>query len=106
MPREITPRDVKARLDAGERITLIDVREAWEVRRSQLKGAIHIPMNDIPDSLDRIPKEGMVVFVCHHGGRSMQVAQWLAFQGFQNLYNLAGGIERWSMEVDPSVPRY
>jgi rhodanese-related sulfurtransferase len=106
MLKQITPKDVKVRLDAGDPLTLIDVREGWEVRHSHIEGAIHIPMYDIPDALDRIPRDNPVVVVCHHGNRSAQVVMWLGMQGFENALNMVGGIERWSAEVDPTVPRY
>ena len=106
MFKQITPREVKARRDAGEPLTLIDIREDWEVGLASVPDALNIPMNDIPDALARIPKEQPVVILCHSGGRSSQVAMWLAMQGFNNILNLTGGIDRWSTEVDPSVPRY
>ena len=63
-------------------------------------------MNSIPDSVDQIPKDKPVVIMCHHGNRSAQVAYWLQMQGWNNLFNLEGGIHRWSQEVDPKVPVY
>jgi rhodanese-related sulfurtransferase len=104
MTAEISPKDLKARLDAGEAIMLIDVREDWEVARGMIDGATHIVMNDIPDSLDQIPKDQPVVFVCKSGARSGRVTEWVAAQGFPNVINLAGGVIRWSTEIDPSFP--
>ena len=106
MVREISPKDLKARLDAGETIDIIDVREAWELQQSSLEGAIHIPMNSIPQSLDRIPKDRPVVIMCHMGSRSATVVNWMQQRGFDNLYSLEGGIDLWSTDVDPSVPMY
>jgi adenylyltransferase/sulfurtransferase len=102
----ITPKDLKARLDKGEAILIIDVREDWEVQRASLPNTINIPMQDIPDSTDRIPQDKPVVIMCHSGGRSSQVVRWLEPQGYSNLINLAGGISAWSREVDSSVPQY
>jgi rhodanese-related sulfurtransferase len=106
MIREITPKELKKRLDAGEDIDLIDVREDWELLQSRLDQAIHIPMYEIPESLDRITKEKPVVIMCHLGQRSAQVVYWMQQrQGYTNLYSLEGGIDRWAREVDPSVEK-
>jgi rhodanese-related sulfurtransferase len=106
MVREITPKELKARLETGEAIDIIDVREAWELHQSRLDRAMHIPMNDIPESLDRIPKDKPIVIMCHIGSRSAMVANWMQKQGYDNVYSLAGGIDRWAEEVDPSIPVY
>jgi rhodanese-related sulfurtransferase len=106
MVREITPKELKVRLDAGEAIDIIDIREAWELHQSRLAEAMHIPMNDIPASLDRIPRDKPVVLMCHMGSRSAMVANWMQKQGYDNVYSLAGGIDRWAEEVDPSIPVY
>lgn len=106
MLKELTPKQVQQRLKDGMPLTIIDVREPWELQICRLESALHIPMNDIPDALERIPREGDVVIMCHSGGRSAQVALWLTMQGFTNVYNMAGGIDRWSVEVDSTVPRY
>src|SRR6266850_560669 len=102
---EITPKDLKVRLDAGEDIEIVDVREDWELLQSRFDRAIHIPMNDIPESLDRIPKDKPVVIMCHLGQRSAQVVYWMQSQGYDQVYSLAGGIDRWAREVDPSVEK-
>lgn len=106
MLKKLTPKQVQQRLQEGAPLTIIDVREAWELAICRLEGALHIPMNDIPDALEHIPREGDVVIMCHSGARSAQVASWLTLQGFTNVYNMVGGIDRWSVEVDTSVPRY
>lgn len=106
MSFNITPQTVKARLEAGEALLIIDVRQAWELNRSRLAQAVHIPMDDIPDSLDRIPQDTPVVIMCHHGTRSAQVTQWLRAQGYQNVLNMEGGIDGWSHQVDSSIPLY
>jgi rhodanese-related sulfurtransferase len=99
----IDPRELKARLDAGEDILIVDVREDWELRQSRVSRAIHIPMDDIPAALDRIPKDKPVVIMCHVGERSAQVVFWLQTKGYTNVYSLEGGISRWARDVDPSV---
>jgi rhodanese-related sulfurtransferase len=89
---------------------LLDVREAWEVQvaRIALPGArsLHIPMNEVPARLAEIDPAQPVVCICHHGARSAQVVAFLRRQGCQRVYNLAGGLDAWSLRVDPTVPRY
>lgn len=103
MAKEIAPKDLRARLNAGDDLMLIDVREDWEVKQAKLAEAIHIPMDEIPDSLDRIPKDKTIVFICKMGSRSEAVADWLESQGYTNILNLSGGMFRWAQEVDPSL---
>jgi len=89
---------------------LLDVREPWEfaLARVEVEGlrTWHIPMNEIPERLSELDAEQPTVCICHHGMRSAQVVAFLEHQGFDAVYNLAGGIAAWSDEVDPSVPRY
>lgn len=104
---EIDPREVKRRLDAGERLRLVDVREPFEHQQAHIEGAELIPMRSVPQSLDALGAGGapLVVF-CHHGVRSLQVVDWLRRQGYEDAASMAGGIDRWSLEIDPTVPRY
>lgn len=104
--RDIAPKELKARLDAGEDIDIIDVREDWEVNIGTLPNAIHIPMNDIPDALDKVSNDKPVVIMCHTGRRSEQVTFFLEGEGYENVYNLVGGIAQWIRDVDPSIPSY
>ncbi len=85
---------------------VLDVREAWEVDVARLPGAVHIPMNQIPQRLAEIDAGRPVVCVCHHGARSMQVALYLENQGVAPVFNLTGGVDAWSTAVDPHVARY
>lgn len=101
---DITPRQLKARLDAGETLTVIDVREGWELALSRVSFATHIPMNDIPARLADVPHDVPVVIMCKVGGRSAQVAAYLHGQGFDNVLNLSGGILGWATDCDPSLP--
>lgn len=89
-----------------DRIQLLDVREAEELAIVALPGAIHIPMMQIPARLDELDREQPVVVMCHHGDRSRQVARFLLANGFEQVYNLKGGIDAWSAEVDLTLPRY
>jgi rhodanese-related sulfurtransferase len=104
---EITPRDVKLRLEAGEPLRLIDVREPAEYAIARIEGADLIPMNSVPQALpDLDAEEAPIVVYCHHGVRSLNVVAWLRQQGIENAFSMAGGIDRWSCEVDARVPRY
>lgn len=106
MPSEIGARDLKARLDAGDAPIVLDVREPEEVALARFPGALHVPMQDVPARLGELDPQQEVVVVCHHGMRSAHVAGFLEAQGFTRVLNLTGGIDAWSLLVDPSVPRY
>lgn len=106
---EISPQDVKRRLDAGEAMVLLDVREPSEYAICSIHGAQLLPMNTVPGRLPDIQELAQnhpLVIYCHHGVRSLNVAQWLQRQGIENCQSMEGGIERWSLEIDPAVPRY
>ena len=107
MPIEITPAEVRDLRAGGEPLRLIDVREPEEHRISRIEGAELIPMRSIPQHLRELENEGppLVIF-CHHGVRSLQVAGWLRAQGIENCRSMAGGIDLWSVQIDPDVPRY
>ncbi len=103
---EITPAELKARLNSGEKLVLVDVREPWEHEICRIEGARLVPLGTLAASLNTLPDGDEVICYCHHGMRSLDAAAWLRFQGFEKAKSLAGGIERWSLEVDPNVPRY
>lgn len=103
---EITPAEVKARLDRGENVVLVDVREPWECEICRIEGAKLVPLGTLAGSLNTLPDVDELVCYCHHGMRSLDAAAWLRFQGFERAKSLAGGIERWSRDVDSKVPRY
>ena len=104
---EIAPREVKRRLDEGERIRLIDVREPLEHQLARIEGAELIPMGSVPAALPSLDSgDAPLVVYCHHGVRSLHVVAWLRQQGVEDALSMAGGIDRWSLEVDPTVPRY
>ena len=109
LPFEITPQEVKQRLDAGEKLVLIDVREPSEFQQTRIAGAELIPMRSVPAELSRLEArsdEGALIVFCHHGVRSLSVVNWLREQGVGECQSMAGGIDRWSCEIDASVPRY
>jgi rhodanese-related sulfurtransferase len=108
-PLEITPHDVKARLDAGEKLHLIDVREPYEFAQAAIAGARLIPMRQVPaelQDLDASADGAPLIVYCHHGVRSLNVVHWLREQGVEECVSMAGGIDAWSLLIDPSVPRY
>lgn len=102
----ITPAELDARRKRGEELLLIDVREPAEHEIARIEGAELRPLSRFEEWAAGLDREREIVFLCHHGIRSAQVCAFLARQGFSKLSNLAGGIERWSQEVDRSVPRY
>jgi rhodanese-related sulfurtransferase len=106
---EITPRDVKASIDAGGKFRLIDVREPFEFQQARIEGAELIPMGTVPaqlQQLDALADDDTLIVYCHHGVRSLQVVNWLREQGLAACQSMSGGIDQWSREIDPSVPRY
>ncbi|HUR69245.1 MAG TPA: rhodanese-like domain-containing protein [Candidatus Thermoplasmatota archaeon] len=92
------------RHSAGE-VVLLDVREGYELSRAQVEGALHIPMREVPSRLAELPKDKPILVLCHHGGRSQAVADWLGDQGYEAA-NVEGGINAWSARVDRSIPKY
>jgi len=103
---EITPAELKARIDRGDRPFILDVREPEEVALAAFPDAINIPMGEIPSRMTELDPDRETIVVCHHGIRSAQVAIYLAQMGFERAVNLAGGIDAWSVAADPAVPRY
>lgn len=85
---------------------MVDVRETWEWDICALPGAVHIPMNSIPSRQTELDPDRETVLICHHGGRSMQVAAYLERNGFESVYNLSGGVNAWAREVDAAMPTY
>jgi rhodanese-related sulfurtransferase len=85
---------------------VLDVRELWEVKIARIEGSLHIPMAQVPARIAELDAGADVVVVCHHGGRSMQVALFLEKQGFARVHNLAGGVDGWARSVDPAMPVY
>ena len=92
--------------DDNKDCVLLDVREDGEVAHANIDGHTHIAMNLIPLRHNELPDDKPIVVYCHHGMRSMQVALFLEHAGFSDVYNLSGGIEAWSVQIDPSVARY
>jgi len=109
LPYEMTPAEVKKKMDAGEAVALIDVRELAEHQICRIDGAHLIPMDSVPKRLQEIEvlsDENLLAVYCHHGMRSLSVVSWLRKQGVGNCVSMAGGIELWSTQIDPKIPRY
>ena len=102
----ITPKQLEARRKRGERLRLIDVREPIEYEIARIEGAELLPLSRFNEWAGALNPDEEMVVMCHHGIRSAQVCSMLMRGGFKRLYNLAGGIDRWSKEVDRSVPQY
>lgn len=103
---DITPQELKARLDAGRPPVLLDVREDWETRLCRLPNAVHIPIEEIERRVEELDPEDEIVVYCHQGVRSAAVARWLEGLGFRSVRNLAGGLDAWARTVDPTMRRY
>lgn len=108
MIKQISPAELAAWLadKSREAPLLLDVREPWEHEKARIAGSWLVPMRDIPARVAELSKAEEVVAICHHGGRSLQVAAFLEKNGFPKVHNLAGGIDAWSRTVDPSIPLY
>ena len=103
---DITPQELKARLDAGRPPVLLDVREEWETRLCRLPDAVHIPIEEIEFRVEELNPDDEIVVYCHQGVRSAAVARWLEGLGFRRVRNLAGGLDAWARTVDPTMRRY
>ena len=103
---EISPVEVKTRMDRGEKLVLTDVREPWEYELCRIEGAKLMPLGSLAANVNDLLGVDEVICYCHHGMRSLDAAAWLRFQSIDNAKSLSGGIERWSTDVDPHVPRY
>jgi rhodanese-related sulfurtransferase len=106
-PLEITVDDLKQRLSSAAPPILLDVREPWEFATAQIPDSTLIPMNEVPSrAFNELDEDAAIAVLCHHGARSLSVANWLRNQGFAHAQSVAGGIDAWSRVIDPTVPRY
>ncbi|PYO02630.1 MAG: sulfurtransferase [Candidatus Rokuibacteriota bacterium] len=103
---EITPQELKARLDAPRPPVLVDVRQDWETKLCRLPNAVHIPIEEFELRVEELNPEDEIVVYCHQGVRSAAVANYLRGLGFSNVKNLEGGLDSWSRTVDPTMRRY
>jgi rhodanese-related sulfurtransferase len=104
--KQISAIELKNRLQKGDNLLLLDVRESNEFRYAHIDNSVLIPLNQIPNRLDELNAQQEIVVICHHGMRSQQAANYLEHSGFKNIANLKGGIEAWSCDCDSTVPRY
>lgn len=102
----ISPTELKTRLDKGEKLVLLDVREQWEYDLAKLNGSTLIPLATLPQSLSKLDPKSEIICICHHGMRSADATNFLLQQGYPNVKNLVGGIDAWSTQVDRAVQRY
>lgn len=103
--RDLEPREAATRLARGE-LYVLDVREDWEVETVAVAGAMHVAMGLVPAQQALLPRDKPIAVLCHHGMRSAMVADYLRAAGHPRVLNVVGGIDRWSREVDPTLPRY
>jgi len=108
LPIEIDVHAVAALRADGERFLLLDCREPEEYATARITGAVLMPMAEIPERVDLLAahRDGRIVVHCHHGVRSLHVTRWLRARGFAAAQSMAGGIDAWSLEIDPTTPRY
>lgn len=104
LPVEVTVQQAEDLRKQGAAI--VDVRETWEYEQGHIEGALHIPLGELTARADEVPTDRPVVINCHHGGRSMRAVQFLRSQGHNHISNMQGGLDRWSLEIDPSIARY
>ena len=104
--KQLSPTELNNRIQQGDNIFLLDVREPHEFKYANIANSVLIPLNQIPQRLAELDQQQEIVVICHHGMRSQQAANYLERSGFKTIANLKGGIDAWSLECDRSVPRY
>lgn len=105
-PTEITPAQLAARMEQGDALVVLDVREPWEFDTANLPNSTLVPLATLPGAISRLERTAEYVVLCHHGMRSDMAANWMRAQGFPRVLNLVGGIDAYSATVDSGVPRY
>lgn len=103
---QISVEELKALLEHGDDVCVLDVREPWEFETARVEGAKLIPLMQLPEKVGELDPKKPVVVMCHSGGRSARATAFLRKSGFDRAFNLAGGIDAWSERIDPKVPRY
>ena len=107
MDLEITVDQLKQQLASANPPLLLDVREPWEFATAHIEGSTLLPMNAVPArAFNELDEDAPIAVLCHHGARSLSVANWLRGQGFEKAQSVSGGIDAWSRVIDPAVPRY
>lgn len=105
---EVNVQDVKKMMDSGQKFLLLDVRQPQEYEHVNIEGSKLIPLKELGQRIGELSgyEDQPIVVHCHHGGRSMQATLFLRNQGFNDVKNMAGGMDAWSVQIDPSKPRY
>ena len=107
LPYEITVSQVDQLRSSAVPFTLLDVREPWEIDTAAIEGSVNIPMGEMPTRANtELEPDSQIVVICHHGARSLSVTSWLRREGFESAQSMAGGIDRWSREIDGTIPLY
>lgn len=106
MNKEISAAEASILRDNNKDAVFLDVREDSELAICRIDGALHVPMGEVPERYEALPKDAPLVVFCHHGMRSLNVVQFLEAKGCNNAINLAGGIHAWAVDVDSGMPRY
>jgi rhodanese-related sulfurtransferase len=102
----LSAQEIKKKLDEGNSLIILDVREHWEFQVAKIAGSVLIPLGQLEKRKEELDQEAEIVCLCHMGVRSFKAMKFLQSCGFKNVKNMAGGIEAWSLNVDPSIPRY
>lgn len=103
---QISVKELQQRLENPDEFVLIDVREPHEYNYARIEGSVHIPLRQLPERIAEFAPQQHIALLCHHGMRSQQACLFMEQYGFDNLYNVSGGIDAWSLICDSSVPRY
>lgn len=102
----VLPEEIKKEQDEGKKIVILDVREPWEYQTARVEGSVLIPLGQLEKRKDELDPTAEIATLCHKGVRSYQAMMILKSLGFKNIRNISGGIDAWSVRVDPAVPRY
>jgi len=103
---DISPAQLAERIARNDALVVLDVREPWEYDIASLPNSALIPLSSLPNAINRLDRDAEYVMLCHHGMRSEMAAEWMRTHGFPRVLNLTGGIDAWSVDVDPATPRY
>ena len=106
MNKEINAPEAVILRDNNKKAVLLDVREHSELTICRIEGALHIPMEKVPERHEALPRDAPLIVFCHHGMRSLNVVEYLETKGFENAINLAGGIHAWAVDVNPKITKY
>lgn len=106
IPDEISVHHLFALMQQGEEIIILDIREVWEFELSHINKSIHIPLSTLEEGIEELPRDKMIVTICHHGVRSRNAAAILKKYNFKYVSSLNGGVDAWALNIDPTMKRY